>query len=181
MRTTLALTDFDGRWHMRRRIEDRRAGQAGRFEGHATFTVRRVAVRPPAEVRQIAGPRIAGHGGAQEPRVLSPQVDHCAADYHEAGHLILGDAPPLRAERRYLWRQEGAEIAVFFADGRPFHDIDPDAGPDTEVQHLCGADLYSVRYDFARWPDWQARWTVRGPAKDYTMTTDYARGRGPSG
>lgn len=90
--------------------------------------------------------------------------------YHETGTLRLGQGRGFPAERAYFWRADGARIAVDFADGRPFHDFDP-AAP--AAYHLCIADGYSVRYDFAGWPAWQAEWTVKGPRKDYTMISRY--------
>ncbi|GAB4293722.1 MAG: DUF6314 family protein [Roseovarius sp.] len=96
----------------------------------------------------------------------------------ETGLLWPGSAAagvaPIRAERRYRW-QPGPEgtIAVFFADGRPFHRFDP-ALPLPEARHPCGADLYEVRYAFGRWPRWWSRWRVRGPRKDYVMLTIYS-------
>ena len=47
------------------------------------------------------------------------------ARYHETGTLNLGDAPPMRAERSYLWHRVGAEIFVQFVDGRDFHSFRP--------------------------------------------------------
>jgi hypothetical protein len=44
---------------------------------------------------------------------------------HETGILHYGDAAPIRAERRYLWRADSEGLAVFFEDGRPFHRIGP--------------------------------------------------------
>jgi NAD-dependent DNA ligase len=42
--------------------------------------------------------------------------------YVEEGTLTLGDAPPMTATRRYLWRDGGANtIEVLFSDGRFFH------------------------------------------------------------
>ncbi|MGL4281653.1 MAG: DUF6314 family protein [Albidovulum sp.] len=92
--------------------------------------------------------------------------------YRETGELRLGDGPAFTAERSYLWREGGGRIIVDFADGRPFHTFDP---AEPAAHHLCVADDYTVRYDFSRWPEWQAEWTVRGPRKDYTMRSLYRR------
>ena len=96
-----------------------------------------------------------------------------ALRYHEEGELTLPGAAPMRAERRYLWRAEGEEIAVFFDDGRPFHRFSP-AAP--AAHHWCDPDDYRVSYDFAAWPAWSAEWRVKGPRKDYTMRSEYRRG-----
>jgi hypothetical protein len=65
----------------------------------------------------------------------------------EAGTLHYGDAPPIRAERRYLWRAEGDGLAVFFEDGRPFHRVGPGRLSD---RHDCAPDTYDVTYLFGR-------------------------------
>lgn len=94
----------------------------------------------------------------------------------EAGTLHLPGQPPMTATRRYLWRPGAARIAVFFEDGRFFHDIVP--GPVPEATHDCPPDHYHVAYDFTGWPGWSNRWRVTGPRKNYTMTSHY-RPHGP--
>jgi hypothetical protein len=93
--------------------------------------------------------------------------------YREWGMLTLGDAPPLAAQRRYLWRAEGPRIVVDYADGRRFHAFDPGQ---PAALHLCDPDRYAVTYDFGAWPDWTADWLVTGPRKDYAMSCRYSRG-----
>lgn len=108
---------------------------------------------------------------------FTPRPDGRLA-YRETGQLMLPDAPAMQAERGYLWAAEGGGIAVFFADGRPFHRFTP-ARP--EARHWCAPDDYSVRYDFSAWPEWHSHWQVRGPRKDYTMFSQYSRaGQGPA-
>ncbi len=93
--------------------------------------------------------------------------------YREEGELRLGKAAPIRAERSYRWRT-GADhrLEVLFEDGRPFHGFSPAKA--LSAQHFCDPDTYEVTYDFSGWPAWRAVWRVRGPRKDYEMTTDYA-------
>ena len=98
--------------------------------------------------------------------------------YHEEGTLALDGAAPMRATRRYLWRDGGAgTIEVLFDDGRFFHRFDAE-DPRPGSAHECSPDLYRVRYDFRGWPRWQAEWRVSGPRKDYGMVSAYARERG---
>jgi hypothetical protein len=92
-----------------------------------------------------------------------------AARYHEAGTLQIAGQGAFQAERRYLW---DADLNVYFDDGRFFHQVPQTGG---EAAHWCDPDHYKVRYAFENWPEWQARWQVRGPRKDYTMTTRYSR------
>lgn len=91
----------------------------------------------------------------------------------EAGRLELAGQGGFQAERRYLWRPDGAWIAVFFADERAFHRFDPAQGA-AHAEHWCDPDTYKVRYDFSAWPRWQAEWRVTGPRKDYVMLSHYA-------
>ncbi|MEO0692019.1 MAG: DUF6314 family protein [Pseudomonadota bacterium] len=93
--------------------------------------------------------------------------------YAESGQLTLGNAPPMRAERRYLWRPDPTGIATFFDDGRPFHTFALDAS--SEATHDCAPDTYRVAYAFHDWPAWTATWRVTGPKKDYTMVSLYTR------
>lgn len=115
--------------------------------------------------------RLAGQTGSfAGTAVFTPSGE--VLQYRESGELRLGAAAPMLAERAYLWRALSGRIVVDYADGRPFHDFDPRDGRAT---HDCAPDVYVVRYDFARWPDWLANWHVTGPRKDYDMVTEYRR------
>ncbi|GFE52338.1 hypothetical protein So717_40910 [Roseobacter cerasinus] len=89
--------------------------------------------------------------------------------YHETGLLQMPGSQPMQAERKYLWR-EG--LCVYFDDGRFFHQVPARGG---NAEHWCDPDTYSVRYDFADWPAFSTAWTVRGPRKDYEMSSQYER------
>lgn len=91
---------------------------------------------------------------------------------HEVGELRLQGQGAFHAARSYLWRPDGAGIAVFFADGRDFHRFDL-RGAVAKADHWCDPDTYKVQYDFAQWPLWQAEWRVIGPRKDYVMRSEY--------
>lgn len=94
--------------------------------------------------------------------------------YDEEGLFQFGQASPIKATRRYHWTFGAGLVTVTFADGAPFHDFRPD-GFTYGTEHLCAADLYTVRYDFRAWPKWMVRWDVKGPKKDYIMMTHYSR------
>ena len=101
--------------------------------------------------------------------------DEHGLSYHEDGLLSLPGHAPIRAERRYLWRDApDGGITVLFQDGRAFHGFDPN-GKTPGDRHFCDPDTYVVSYDFAGWPVWRSDWRVRGPRKDYRMITDYER------
>jgi len=99
--------------------------------------------------------------------------------YDEKGTMKLGDGPAMTAERRYLWSFDAGRIDVTFADGAPFHSFMP-AGHVAGTDHPCGADFYTVRYNFTAWPVWSAVWTVTGPRKDYVSTSVYTLAPRPS-
>ncbi|MCY1125446.1 DUF6314 family protein [Frigidibacter sp. RF13] len=101
-------------------------------------------------------------------------ADGALLRYRETGLLTYGDASPLHATREYIWSADGAGIVVTHGDGQPFHRFDT-ADLTPEADHHCAPDLYHVRYDFTRWPDWRAEWAVSGPRKDYRMVSRYQR------
>ncbi len=103
------------------------------------------------------------------------ELDGEGLSYAEAGELVIAGAPPMQAERQYLWRTgPTGGIEVFFADGRPFHAFDPNAAAPQD-RHWCDTDIYDVRYDFGDWPDWRADWRVSGPRKTYRMMSRFSR------
>ena len=102
---------------------------------------------------------------------------------HESGGLTCREQGVLRfrgadyhSGRVSLWRFPGqGRIEVRYEDGRPFHDF---TAEEPEATHLCGEDDYRVSYEFGPEGDtatWLSRWDVKGPAKDYVMTTRYRR------
>jgi hypothetical protein len=89
----------------------------------------------------------------------------------EEGVLRFGDAPPMQATRRYLWRDHGGVMLVSFADGRPFHAVSADL---PEATHFCDPDTYEVSYDMSVWPVWQTRWHVTGPRKHAVIISRFS-------
>ncbi|AJE46355.1 DUF6314 family protein [Celeribacter indicus] len=116
-----------------------------------------------------------GGGRARMYGTCAFRPDGTGLDVEERGLLHMPDAArPFEAARRYLWREEGRRIDVFFADGGYFHSFAPEEAQ-PEAGHDCAPDRYDVRYDFSLWPDWHARWRVRGPRKDYLSVTRFSR------
>ncbi len=120
------------------------------------------------EIEDAAG----GQKGTFVGRALLRPEGETGLIYAEDGVLRMGEGPALTATRTYLWAFEPTGVVVRFADGRAFHTFSFEAA---EAEHLCGADLYRVRYDLGGWPVWTARWDVRGPRKDYAMVSRYSR------
>jgi hypothetical protein len=94
-------------------------------------------------------------------------ADGAGLRYVETGEMRLPGHAPMRVERSYHW---DADLGVFFADGRFFHHVPPAGGA---TAHWCDPDQYDGVYDFAPWPAFCVTWRVRGPRKDYRMTTHY--------
>ncbi len=89
--------------------------------------------------------------------------------YEEQGTLKLSGQPAMAAHRRYHWHHD---LWITFEDGRRFHQVPARGG---ETSHWCDPDTYLATYDFESWPQFSVEWTVRGPRKDYQMTTVYRR------
>jgi len=99
-------------------------------------------------------------------------AEGAGAVYAEVGQLWLAGQGPFTAERRHRW---GADMAVFFEDGRLFHHVPPLGGA---VGHWCPPDQYDGHYDFLDWPVWRVTWCVTGPRKGYRSATTYSPLRG---
>lgn len=93
--------------------------------------------------------------------------------YDEEVRLHVPGQAPMRGTRRYLWRSAPGRIAIYFEDGRFFHNLTL-GQPTPEDHHDCAPDSYDAAYDFANWPRWSVRWSVSGPRKSYEMRTDFS-------
>ncbi|MEX3014960.1 DUF6314 family protein [Gymnodinialimonas hymeniacidonis] len=120
--------------------------------------------------RVIEDARAGITGRLEGEAVWRPDADGLVQE--EVGLLNYGDAPPMQASRRYLWRSRGGEIEVLFEDGRAFHTL-PDAG--AEAVHHCDPDLYRVTYDFALPGAFTQVWRVTGPRKDAVLASRFTR------
>ena len=87
--------------------------------------------------------------------------------YVESGLLTIEGHAPMASERRYFW---APDLRVYFDDGRFFHQVPATGG---ETTHWCDPDHYDATYDFGEWPRFRVVWRVKGPAKDYTMRSEY--------
>ncbi|WP_428925358.1 DUF6314 family protein [Marinibacterium sp. SX1] len=91
----------------------------------------------------------------------------------ETGTLQIEGQGRFTAERRYRW---GADLAVFFDDGRFFHQVPARGG---RADHWCDPDRYVVDYEFLlsanALAEFHTTWQVDGPRKSYRMVSAYRR------
>lgn len=92
--------------------------------------------------------------------------------WFDAGTLRRGNTTTPVQRTSYLVR-DGADWQVTFEDGSPFHPWQPG----NDVEHPCAADLYRGRVDLSvvERGHWYVLWTVSGPEKDYSMTSEMTR------
>jgi hypothetical protein len=107
-------------------------------------------------------------------RFLPDPESPAALVWHEHGRLRLGahDGPAERTLRIEPAAPGGWEVR--FADGRPFHRLDL-AGGSCAATHLCGADIYSGRYEIQSAVRFTVTWRVAGPHKDDLIESVYER------
>jgi hypothetical protein len=98
--------------------------------------------------------------------------------YEENGILSRQGTSDITASRRYIYRYEAGQIAIYF-DERPeriFEILDlrltPNGAWEAEAEHACHPDHYVSHYAFGSGTI-MIRHAVRGPRKDYEMVTNY--------
>jgi len=97
-----------------------------------------------------------------------------ALAYQETGELRFGShRGPASRSLLFLPGPDGA-AEVLFADGRPFYRLDLRSGR-WQAEHPCREDQYVVTVRVLRPDCFTEHWRVRGPAKDYEMTTTLTR------
>jgi Family of unknown function (DUF6314) len=138
-----------GSWKLSRSIEDHRSGIRGSFRGTAVLAAAQPQPQPHPE------------GGR--------------ASYDEAGEMSFGAyTGPASRHLEYATRPGSGLVAVSFADGRPFFDLDLSSGRWQGI-HPCRDDRYELAF-VVRSPDVvEERWHVTGPAKDYDAVTILTR------
>ena len=146
MTTVGTLAFLLGTWDIARTIEDHHRGIIGSLVGRA-------------EVRVIP----AGRDGVVR-----------QASYTEHGVLRHGDYQGEARRQLRLTEANKSTVMLFFANGRPFADLDLSAGT-WESIHLCGPDRYEITTIVLSHDLVHERWKVRGPRKNYDAATNLKR------
>jgi hypothetical protein len=141
-----------GTWVLERSIEDHRTGTRGWFKGMATLTAAPI-----------------GSTGALEAR----------ARYAEVGELRFGTHKG-QARRILEYRQlDGVTVMLYFADGKPFVDLDLRTGV-WQSHHLCGDDRHAIVTSVRSGDTVHEHWRVQGPTTNYEANTVHTRLEGRS-
>jgi hypothetical protein len=157
-----ALAFLRGTWRVRRRLVDHAAGTSGSFTG----TARWVAAEDGAD---IAGEEPIADNSNRPGDPGGPELA-----YRESGELRFGGhRGPASRSLIYRGREDGT-ADVRFADGRPFYHLDPRPGT-WQARHDCGRDQYLLAGRRLDAGTIEERWRVRGPDKDYEITTTLVR------
>lgn len=79
--------------------------------------------------------------------------------------------------QRYLYKLDplGQAISKHFNDGRLFYNMSLSGSTVQADTHLCVADTYRPAYTFIDATSFRLVYSVTGPAKAYTITTDFAK------
>lgn len=138
-----------GEWRLERILEDHLAGVSGRFEGTATV-------------------RLLGGGDRDVPAGAD------VAAYEERGRITFGaHSGPSHRALTFTRKPDGG-VAVRFADGNPFFELDLSSGR-AQALHPCRADAYELSFELRSADLLVERWKVRGPEKDYDAETVWRR------
>ena len=150
-----------GGWRLNRSLTDHLSGVSGVFSGTADFgpvaSGGTAPFGPPGSGNAAAWP-------ADRPGALS---------YLEEGELRFGThAGP--ATRSLTWLGVAGAADVRFPGGRPFCLVDLRAGS-WNGDHPCHPDSYLISYRVLGPDQFEERWRVRGPAKDYDAAATFTR------
>lgn len=170
-----------GAWDFFRTIDDRFSGRRSRARGTARFGFQRVPDPEPDRARSRALP--GAETGADTVWADILWEEHGTLDWEARTIEVMRTLRIRRADSGSAGRSgTGGSPAedpggwdVLFEDGSFFHPW----RVAERVDHPCSDDLYAglltplVPSGAGR--SWSMEWSVRGPAKDYTLRTVYAR------
>lgn len=135
-----------GSWSVHRSLYDRLSGAEGSFVGTATFVP-----------LQVASGRAATRLG-----------------YSERGTLHFGGYVGRACRALEYSDLGGGRVAVDFADGKPFLELDLSSGR-CRALHLCGEDVYEILISVRSRDFVLETWSVEGPTTSYEAVTTLLR------
>ncbi len=124
------------------------------------------------ELRRRVVDRLADVAGTVIGSTTLTATDADEVRWDESGTMTLDGRTVPVSRTLSVRRSDDGSWVVHFSDGRVFH-------PwvwGTSVAHACMPDDYTGVLD-GDTEHWTVRWDARGPAKDYTLTSELRRPR----
>lgn len=86
-------------------------------------------------------------------------------------------ADSYEAFREYIYKyiKEEDKIIMYFKDLQMFSELETCGESKLSGEHVCSKDNYKVIFDFLNEDKFVVLYDVKGPEKDYKMTTTYIR------
>jgi hypothetical protein len=106
--------------------------------------------------------------------VATPSDDGARARYDEVGTMRFGTHEGPASRRLELVRLESTAVMLYFADGKPFVDLDLRSGT-WSSRHPCGEDHHEILTVVRSNDEVEERWRVRGPTEDYDAVATLRR------
>ncbi len=122
--------------------------------------------------RRISDARLGIAGRLTGLATFTPSADGLVHD--EKGELRFGNHLGSATRRYHLVIGGASACEVRHADGSFFHHLDLASGW-ADILHQCGGDIYHGRYRVLRGDRFAVSWQVRGPRKQYRLSTVHAR------
>ena len=91
--------------------------------------------------------------------------------YSESG-VLKSDFFQSKAHQDYVWILKPDGWKINFSDGSHFHDLAL-ANEEQQVYHKCINDIYNGKYILNLPNEFDIKWNVRGPRKEYISHTYY--------
>lgn len=117
-------------------------------------------------------------------KLTGKAVFECISDtaflLHEEGELHLANGTRLEAKREWYWFFEAPDVLEITYDKarkEPYHLLairSEDGILCADAEHFCGRDVYTGHYRLAV-KRLEIRQTVKGPVKDYEVTSVYSK------
>lgn len=103
--------------------------------------------------------------------------------YKEGGTFIQEQGKQFNIQQEYLYTYYKKQISVYFCEGSQKNQLFYHLNKLTRcndklhlsASYLCNLDLYQLAYDFAHQNEFNLRYVVTGPKKNYTINTLYHR------
>lgn len=121
---------------------------------------------------------ISGFGNVQGQAFFKKLGEANTLTYREEGVLTALSGQVNNVYRNYIYRYENGQISVYFEDNRPFHTLQFSQShypASATARHHCGCDVYDAVYTFFSEGKFKLYYAVKGPKKDYTITTDFIK------